>query len=77
LSFLKDGELHVLRHDATQLLEIKNGLWSLEKVQREADYLFKRAEQAYDNSTLPLHINVEKINNLTKQILGEYLVKQI
>ena len=52
IEFLNEGELYVMRKDATQLLEVKKGEWSLEQVKTEADHLFKRAENAYDRSKL-------------------------
>ena len=63
--FLTDGELYVERSmDAAQLLEIKKGEWSLEKVQDEANRWFKNAEQAYLTSKLPKEPDREKINRL-------------
>lgn len=62
--FLNDGVLNVLRHDSTQLLEIKRGEWTLEKVKREAERLFKRIDEAYDKSPLPVEPDREKINRI-------------
>ena len=68
--FLNDGELYVERTmDAAQLLEIKKGEWSLEKVQDEADKWFKNAEQAYLNSNLPKEPDKEKINRLLIDVI--------
>lgn len=64
IEFLNDGYLYVMRLDAPQLLEIKNGEWSLEQVQEEADRLFKRIETVYDNCTLPLFPDGKKVNDL-------------
>jgi hypothetical protein len=69
IEFLKDGELHVLREDASQLLEIKRGEWTLEKVVAEADRLFATAEQSYLNSTLPSGVDNDKINKLSIKII--------
>lgn len=68
IEFLTDGELHVLREDASQLLEIKNGLWTLDKVKEESTRLFSTAELAYVNSKLPARPNYEKINNLSMEM---------
>lgn len=73
IEFLKDGELHVHRHDASQLLAIKHGEWTLEKVKREAEDLFKRAETAYQESKLPLHVDSEAIKKLTMEIVGSWI----
>jgi predicted nucleotidyltransferase len=69
IEFLKDGELQVEREDASQLLEIKKGEWSLEKVVSESDRLFASAEQAYINSNLPMGVDKEKINKLAVGII--------
>ena len=69
--FLLTGELEVLRHDAPQLLEIKRGEWSLEKVKGEAEHQFRRAEEAYDKSTLPAKPDFEAINKLCVKILHD------
>ena len=43
------GEVHVFREDASQLLEIKRGRWSLEQVKAEADRLFWRYKMSEVN----------------------------
>lgn len=68
--FLIEGELHVLREDASQLLEIKRGEWTLERVLEEADRGFKIAEEAYLRSTLPKNVDREAVNCLCMEILG-------
>lgn len=69
IEFLTDGELHVLRSDASQLLEIKKGFWTLEQVKDESNRLFGLAEQAYINSKLPNKPNPSKVNNLSMAII--------
>ncbi len=69
IEFLKDGELQVMRSDAQQLLEIKRGEWTLDRVQREADDLFKLAQEAYVRSTLPEKPDMEKINALCVDVV--------
>jgi predicted nucleotidyltransferase len=69
IEFLTDGELHVLREDASQLLEIKHGEWTLERVKDEAARLFPLAEQAYVNSKLPNKPNPKKVSDLTIEIV--------
>jgi predicted nucleotidyltransferase len=69
IEFLTDGQLYVLREDASQLLEIKRGEWTLEQVKTEADKGFAMAEQAYINSKLPIGPNKEKINDLTVNVI--------
>lgn len=64
IEFLVEGKLHVLREDSQQLLAIKLGEWTLEKVQDEANNLFKLAHESYIKSTLPTEPNYERANNL-------------
>lgn len=71
IEFLRDGELHVLRHDAQQLMEIKRGEWTLDQVKAEADLLFKRAEQAYDECKLPNEPDKKKVNDLLIELYDE------
>lgn len=68
IEFLSDGEVRVLRNDAQELLEIKAGEWSLEKIKVEAERLFTAAETAYIHSKLPVKPDHEKINKLCIQI---------
>ena len=70
IEFLREGELHVFREDAAQLLEIKKGLWTMEQVKEEADRLFKRAETAYDECKLPVAPDLEKINDLVVSLVS-------
>ena len=69
IEFLRDGELNVMRYDATELLAIKHGEWTLERIKSEADRLFKRAEDVYDNSTLPVAPDRNKVNQLCVEIV--------
>lgn len=69
IEFLKDGELHVLRHDAQQLLEIKRGEWTLEQVKKEAADLFHLSQEAYTYSPLPAKPNSEEINQIAIEMI--------
>ena len=69
IEFLKDGELYVERHDSPQLLEIKRGEWSLEKVKIESDRLFKIAEEMYLQSQLPKAPNRDAISKLCVEVV--------
>ena len=69
IEFLKDGELHVHRHDAQQLLEIKRGEWPLEKIEKESERLFSVAEQAFLNSTLPKRPDRDLVNQLSVDVV--------
>ncbi len=72
IEYLNEGVLHVAREDAAQLLEIKRGEWSLERVKAEADALFKRAEATYDASKLPPAVDTEKANALVTRLVSQH-----
>jgi predicted nucleotidyltransferase len=73
IEFLNDGCLHVERkHDATELLDIKKGEWSLEKIKSEAEHLFKLAEQSYIKSDLTNRVDMNKINDFTIKLLKDF-----
>lgn len=72
IEFLNDGELQVMRPDNQELLAIKRGEWTIERVKAEAEHLFKRAEEAYDRSKLPVEPDYGKINNLCLEVVSEW-----
>ena len=70
IEFLTEGELYVERKlDAGELLSIKRGEWSLDKVKAEADKLFKLCEGAYIRSPLPNKPDFEKANEIVEDII--------
>lgn len=69
IEFLKDGVLQVEREDASELLAIKRGEWTLDQVKAEADRLFPLAQEAYDRSELPQQPDMEKITRLCMEML--------
>jgi hypothetical protein len=73
VEFLRDGELQVTRPDASELLAIKHGEWTLERVKLEAERLFRHAEDAHAASTLPDKPDPDAINTLTVEVIGEAL----
>lgn len=73
IEFLREGELFVQRHDAPELVAIKRGEWPLERVKREAERLFRRAEEVYDRCTLPAHPDRDRINELCVTIVDRAL----
>lgn len=70
IEFLAEGMLYVEREDASQLLEIKRGEWTLDQVKTEADRLFILAQEAYVQSHLPPQPDAEKINKLCVEMLN-------
>lgn len=71
IEFLVEGQLFVERQDAAELLDIKNGLWSLERVKAEADRLFGEAQAAYLHSDLPARQDSIAINRLCERVIRE------
>jgi hypothetical protein len=72
IEFLVEGELHVARSDADNLMTIKRGEWSLERVKEEAERLFKLSEEAYVRSTLPAKPDNQKGEALCLEIISQY-----
>jgi len=64
LEILTEGECNVLRPDNNYLLAIRNGEYTLEYIQQEADRLFKLLDDVYINSKLPSKPDIKKINSL-------------
>lgn len=72
IEFLKTGELIVERPDAQELLEIKRGEWSLERVKAEAERLFALAREAYDHSSLPAEPDRQAAEQLCMEIIKDF-----
>lgn len=64
IEFMKTGEMIVDRPDAKELLDIKVGKWTLDKVKRHAAELFADAKVARDASILPAEPNREEAEKL-------------
>lgn len=69
IEFLSTGELVVQRPDAPELLDIKRGMWSLERVQYEADYLFRQAHEALIHSDLPCKPDRDRVSKLCQAVV--------
>jgi len=70
--FLKTGELVVERPDRRELIDIKTGKWSIEKVKRTATDLFKEMEAAHAESKLPESPDHPAIDSLVQNILIQH-----
>jgi len=71
--FLLSGELQVERvSDAQELLGIKRGEWTLEKVKEEASKWFDRCHDAYLKSQLPDKIDRDKLNELCVELVKKH-----
>ena len=72
IEFLSEGTMHVERADAPELLDIKRGAWSLDKVKSEAERLFQLAQEAYVRSTLPPEPDQAAAERLCVEMISEY-----
>ena len=63
------GEMVVERPDNNQLLEIKRGEWTLERVQKYADELFLNLDQAMIKSSLQNKVGEAFVNDLCVKIV--------
>jgi len=77
IEFLTTGEIRVQREDAQELIEIKKGEWSLERVERLADELFALAHEALIHSPLPIKPDYAKADALCQDILCEWFGAQV
>lgn len=72
IEVLGKGTLTVLRPEAAHLLDIRNGKFTLDEVQAEADELVEQLRQAEASSDLPAKANYNAINQLTIDIVSSY-----
>lgn len=72
IEFLTDGTLYVERKDKHELMEIKRGGWSLDKVKAEAERLFALASEAFVRSTLPSEPDRKRAEQLVIDIVSEH-----
>ena len=77
IEFLETGRMNVKRKDASMLLEIKRGGWTLDKVKRTADELFKVLKDVKEKTPLPEKPDYDRVNELLIEIQYELLTKEI
>lgn len=73
LEILKDGDLHVKRKDAKELLEIRDGKYSLEYLLKMFDEKNQEIEEAFAKCTLPNSPDRVKIDNLCCDIVQKMI----
>lgn len=73
IEFISEGILHVERADKLELLAIKRGAWTLEKVQAEAEKLFDLAREASVRSPLPAEVDEAQAEALLVRLLRKQL----
>jgi hypothetical protein len=74
VEILRDGEVHVKRSDAKELLEIRNGSWNYEKLVAYAENMDSIAAELYKTSKLPHSPDVKALDNLCMEMV-EYSLK--
>jgi len=72
IEYLATGQLNVMREDNTYLVDIKNGKYSLEYIQKEAERLFQLAEMSLVNSKLQDVVDRKKAEGLLVDILSSH-----
>jgi hypothetical protein len=71
IEILRDGEVYVKRPDAKELLEIRNGSWTYEKLVSYAEEMDQKAAELYKTSELPHHPNIKKLDALCMELVQE------
>jgi hypothetical protein len=73
IDFLRTGEMEVRREDRDELLAIKHGEWTLERVQTTASFLIGVAAEAIVASPLPEEPDLDAINALCESVVADAL----
>ncbi len=69
---LEGNGVLVKRPDAQEILEIRNGAWSYERLIEEANRLERECDELYKTSSLPHKPDIHKLNDLCVEIVHEY-----
>ena len=71
VEILKDGKVNVKRHDADELLAIRQGKFSFDQIKSEAETLFKVMDFYYQKNptNLPHKIKTEYLDRITREIV--------
>ena len=73
VEFLSTGQMTVYRvEDRQELIDIKQGKWSANKVQLFSKALFEALKYAYENSPLPDKPDRRKVNDILMRMMKEY-----
>lgn len=73
IEFVETGVLNVYRDDAQELIDIKKGKWTLERVKDEAARLETRMLEAKASSPLPDNPDEVTVDALLTDVMMEYL----
>lgn len=79
IELIRDGNVNVNRSDidAQELLDIKYGKWSLDKVQKYSNELFHELDKYYEKTSLPDEPNKKEAEILLLEIIEEYYWRKI
>ena len=69
LEVVETGELHVRRKDAAELMRIRAGEWSYEKLVQESESLQERMKIAAVSSNLPNEVDREWVDALAREMI--------
>lgn len=70
---LRDGEVRVKRHDRDELMDIRNGGWSFDRLLGEAKTIEDECNELYKKSPLPNEPNRNQLNDLVVGMTRDYL----
>jgi uncharacterized protein len=74
IELLRDGYPQVFRtEDQKELLEIKNGVWTLDRIKEYAEELFEEAKKAKENSKLRERPDASLANRLVMRVVANRL----
>lgn len=76
IEILESGKLEVYRSDREELLSIRNGAWSYDKLIEYADKCEKKAIELYNTSKLPKTPNRAFIDKLCCEIIEDYIYNE-
>jgi hypothetical protein len=69
LELLETGELHVRRHDAAELIAVRNGALSFEALEALTEDYEKRMRAAAANASLPEDVDPEFVDALALELI--------
>ncbi len=69
---LTEGKVVVNRPDREELLAIRNGAWSYEKLIEYAEEMQKKIDESYKTSSLPRSVDYDDLNKLYHRLYSMY-----
>jgi len=72
MEILTEHKVIVKRLDREELLSIKNGEWSYDRLIEYTENFQKKLDEVYKTTTLPKTVNYEKINELYNRLYEEF-----